>query len=143
MTKKELGEILYIVNTNYHKTLTPEETKATARLWFGEFGHLEADVLRAAVRLHINDKRVGMYYPTTAHIYAKLERATIAPPAGLNAPRRAELGAGYAGHCITPESRNTVKWLESVFENQGEGFYSDDDTPYNPEEATNDKERDH
>ena len=135
MTKKELGEILYVINTNYGKRYTPEEAKAQARLWFGEFGGLDADVLRRAVQLHIQDKRVGMYYPTPAHIFSKLERVTITPPAGLNAPRRAEIAAGYAGHCITPESRNTVKWLESVFDNQGAGFYEDTDTPYNPEEG--------
>ena len=145
MTKKDLGEVLYIVNTNYGKRLTPEEAKAQARLWFGEFGGLEADVLRQAVQLHITDKRVGMYYPTIAHITAKIERSTITPPAGLNAPRRAEIAAGHT----TPENREvealiprgagydpTLKWLESVFDNQGAGFYEDTDTPYNPEEAT-------
>ena len=136
MTKKELGEILYVINTNYGKRYTPEEAKAQARLWFGEFGNLDASVLRQAVQLHISDKRVGMYYPSIAHIAAKIERATITPPAGLNAPRKAELVIGHhAGHCITPESRKTLEWLESVFDNQGAGFYEDTDTPYNPEEA--------
>ena len=130
MTKKELGEVLYIVNTNYGKRLTPEEAKAQARLWFGEFGGLDADVLRRAVQLHITDKRVGMYYPTIAHITAKIERATITPPAELNAPRRAEIAAGHT----TPENNATVKWLMSVFENQGRGFYEDTDTPYTPKE---------
>ena len=136
MTKKDLGEVLYIVNTNYGKRLTPEEAKAQARLWFGEFGGLEADVLRQAVQLHITDKRVGMYYPTIAHIAAKIERAKGTMPAAINAPRKAELVIGHhAGHCITPESRATLNWLESVFDNQGAGFYEDTDTPYNPEEA--------
>lgn len=137
MNKKELGEILYVINTNYNKRLSPEEATAQARLWFAEFGNLEADILRQAVKLHITDKRVGMYYPNIAHIHAKLDRAPItAEFEALNAPRRAEITAGHT----TPENRKAnydpcLKWLVSVFENRGEGFYQDTDTPYNPEEA--------
>ena len=131
MDKKELGAILYVMNTNYGKRLTPEESKAQARLWYANFGNLDAETLRAAVELHIKDKRVGMYYPNIAHITAKLERAPIASNlAQINAPRRAELAAGHT----TPENNATIKWLESVFDNQGAGFYEDTDTPYTPKE---------
>lgn len=131
MDKKELGAILYVMNTNYNKRLTPEESKAQARLWWANFGNLDAETLRAAVELHIKDKRVGMYYPTIAHITAKLERAPIAVNAlQINAPRRAELTAGHT----TPEHNATIKWLEGVFDNQGAGFYEDTDKPFTPKE---------
>lgn len=130
MNKKELGEILYVINTNYNKRLTPEEAKAQARLWYAKFGAVDSDTLRAAVELHINDKRVGMYYPTIAHIAAKIDRAPLAADvAAISAPRRAEITAGHT----TPENNATLKWLERVFDNQGEGFYEDTDKPCNVE----------
>lgn len=136
MTKKEIGEILAIINLNYGRRPSPEEAKNTARLWFAKFGNLDVDVLRAAIWSHINDKRVGMYYPNISHINAKLERASLGIDyKALSAPRTAELTAGrYTGHCVTPENRKALEWLESVFDNQGAGFYQDTDTPYKPTE---------
>lgn len=98
MTRDEVKAVLYSINANYPSVkTTPEEAKNRIDLWFNEFKDYDTNTIVEAVKLHMVDPKVGMFYPSLAHVVAKIQRAenlialTATTRAMHNAPQRAQL----------------------------------------------------
>ncbi len=76
MTRDEIKALLYSINSNYpHVKTTPEEAKNRIDMWTMAFKGYDTATVVQAVKIHMLDPRVGMYYPTIAHVTANLQRA--------------------------------------------------------------------
>lgn len=98
MTRDEVKAVLYSINANYPSVkTTPEEAKNRIDLWFNEFKNYDSNTIVKAVKLHMVDPKVGMFYPSLAHVVAKIQRAenivalTATTRAMHNAPQRPQL----------------------------------------------------
>ena len=111
MTRDEVKRVLAILNSNYpHVKTTPEEATNRINLWAQTFKDVPSIKVINAVNLHLQDTRVGMFYPTIGHIMSKLQRADDLT--ALSATARAELGGGIQ----SPEARAVLNNLTAEFD---------------------------
>ena len=95
MTREEVTAVLYLINSNYPNVrTTPEEAKNRVNLWADAFKDYDAQTVINAVRVHINDRKAGRYYPNIADIKDKLQVADNLQALAAtvrNAPQRPQL----------------------------------------------------
>lgn len=114
MTREEVTAVLYLINSNYPNVrTTPEEAKNRVNLWADAFQDYDAQTVINAVKVHINDRKAGRYYPTIADIKGKLQIADNLQALAAtvrNAPQRPQLPRTDA------QAVRTYKTLVSEFD---------------------------
>lgn len=76
MTRDEVAAVLYSINDLYpHVKTTPEAARNRVDLWYETLKDYDTKTVIEAVKLHTADTKVGMFYPTPAHVIAKMTGA--------------------------------------------------------------------
>ena len=110
MTRDEVAAVLYSINDLYpHVKTTPEAARHRVDLWYEALKEYDTKVVVEAVKLHTKDTKVGMFYPTPAHVIAKMQGAEYItrPTMPLIAPEMTR---------IEPQAVMTYKQLVAEFE---------------------------
>lgn len=118
MTRDEIKALLYSINSNYpHVKTTPEEAKNRIDLWTTAFKDYDTKTVVQAVKIHMLDQRVGMYYPTIAHVTANLQRADNLIQMSASTRARTAITAERAEMPLTDaQEAKTYKYLSEAFE---------------------------
>lgn len=74
MNKKEMAQILAILQTNYQKKI--ENTEATVNVWLMTLQDFSADAVLKSARLHIAKSR---FFPTPAEIRENIIKSRVLP----------------------------------------------------------------
>jgi len=111
MDKKEMTQILAILQTNYQKKI--ENPEATVNVWLMTLQDFSADAVLKSAKLHISKSK---FFPTPAEIRENIIRSKVLPmerqTPRLEAGRRAKVTAIPDG--MTEDEFLDLFWEEQV-----------------------------